>query len=126
MKRLIKLLISVLVRAWDVFSIGLLRLAGRQPLCARVVLYYHAVRPEQRGAFAKQMDTLLRLAQPWRLDQERMEQADDRKVAVTFDDGYVSVLENALPELKKREIPFTLFVPTGCWDQRPSWVHSPN
>src|SRR4051812_31783800 len=115
MKRFIKLLISLLVRAWDVLS-------HAHP--ANVVLYYHAVRPEQREAFAKQMDTLLRLAHPWKLDRS-IEQANRPHVAVTFDDGYISVLENASPELKKRGIPFTVFVPTGSWGQRPSWVRSP-
>ena len=116
MKRLVKLLISLLVRGWDVIS-------QRRP--ANVVLYYHAIRPEQRPAFARQMDTLLRLAQPWKLDGA-MSQASDGHVAVTFDDGYISVMENASPELKKRGIPFTVFVPTGSWGQRPEWVRSPD
>lgn len=36
----------------------------------------------------------------------------DRVAAITFDDAYVSVLENAAPRLKKRGWPFTLFVAT--------------
>jgi len=41
---------------------------------------------------------------------------------VTFDDGFVSVVDNALPELEARRIPMTFFVPTGSWGQRPCWV----
>jgi len=47
---------------------------------------------------------------------------EGRSVAVTFDDGFRSVLENAVPELTKRSIPFTMFVPSGCLGERPSWV----
>lgn len=42
--------------------------------------------------------------------------------AVTFDDGLVSVLENALPELEKRNIPATLFIPTGYLGQKCTWM----
>lgn len=38
-------------------------------------------------------------------------------VAITFDDGHGSVLEFALPALKARRIPGTLFLNTGYWAQ---------
>lgn len=89
-----------------------------------IVLYYHAVRKDQRNAFARQMDMLLRMAYPWNLEvcQNRNKKP---LVAVTFDDGYVSVIENALPELKQRGIPVTFFVPTGSLGERPGWIKSP-
>ena len=34
-------------------------------------------------------------------------------IALTFDDGYLSTLRNAVPILKKYNVPATLFVPTG-------------
>jgi peptidoglycan/xylan/chitin deacetylase (PgdA/CDA1 family) len=34
------------------------------------------------------------------------------------------VIENALPELQKRGIPATLFLPTGSWGERPAWIKS--
>src|SRR5688572_4210366 len=104
---------------------GARRLAGLPAGPTAVVLYYHAIRPEQRGAFARQMDTLLRVARPWRLDA-RPNPVGPAYVAVTFDDGYTSVMENAFPELKKRDIPFTVFVPSGSLGERPSWVRSPD
>ena len=36
----------------------------------------------------------------------------NKKVAITFDDGYKNILTNALPLLKKRDWPFTIFVST--------------
>jgi peptidoglycan/xylan/chitin deacetylase (PgdA/CDA1 family) len=49
-----------------------------------------------------------------------------RNVAVTFDDGFHSVVENAAPELVKRGIPFTMFVPSGCLGGRPPWIANAN
>lgn len=87
-----------------------------------VVLYYHAVRPEHRNAFARQMDWIMRRAVPWRLDSPPP--TASMWVGISFDDAYVSVWENALPELAKRHLPCTIFVPTGSLGCRPSWVHS--
>jgi peptidoglycan/xylan/chitin deacetylase (PgdA/CDA1 family) len=88
-----------------------------------VVIYYHAVRPDQREQFARQMDQLLSLAHPFQAGSAETVSTTQRyMVAVTFDDGFESVVENAVPELTKRNIPFILFVPSGCLGRRPSWV----
>jgi peptidoglycan/xylan/chitin deacetylase (PgdA/CDA1 family) len=48
-------------------------------------------------------------------------------VGITFDDGYASVLESALPELKRRDFGATVFILSerlGCtneWDVGPTW-----
>jgi peptidoglycan/xylan/chitin deacetylase (PgdA/CDA1 family) len=42
-------------------------------------------------------------------------------IAVTFDDAFESVLDNAIPILKKYNIPCTIFVPTACMGGPPSW-----
>lgn len=39
-------------------------------------------------------------------------QSDKPKVAISFDDAYASIFENAYPELKRRNWPFTVFVNT--------------
>ena len=39
--------------------------------------------------------------------------------AVTFDDAFVSVIDNAPPELAKREMPCTIFVPVAALGRRP-------
>jgi peptidoglycan/xylan/chitin deacetylase (PgdA/CDA1 family) len=49
-------------------------------------------------------------------------------VGITFDDGYASVLESALPELKRRDFGATVFVlserlgGTNDWDVGPTWT----
>ena len=40
-------------------------------------------------------------------------------MAVTFDDGYVSVYENAMPILKELGVPGTIFVPTALIGNEP-------
>lgn len=45
-----------------------------------------------------------------------LDQLPSRAVALTFDDGYASVLELAWPELKQRGLPATLFAVSGFLD----------
>lgn len=40
-----------------------------------------------------------------------------QSIALTFDDGFISVCETAYPELKKRGLPFTVFVTTDPIDK---------
>jgi peptidoglycan/xylan/chitin deacetylase (PgdA/CDA1 family) len=119
--RFIKLLGSLAFFAFD-------QLAGRAVRCLRrssaapcVVLYYHGVDEGQRPAFARQMDALLRWATPVRADVAPPLRRNLRHAAVTFDDGLVSVWENALPELADRGIPATIFVPTAWLGKPPGW-----
>lgn len=126
MKRLVKFAISLGVRVFDILRGGLFQLLGRTPSPACVILYYHAVPHAARASFARQMEELLRLARPIRCDigADKL-QAGERYAAVTFDDGFISVLENGLPELEARAIPATIFVPSGSLGQRPLWVKNP-
>jgi peptidoglycan/xylan/chitin deacetylase (PgdA/CDA1 family) len=119
------MLISVLVRIWDLAVAGVLKLAGRprRPTC--VVLYYHAVPAATRQRFAAQMDCLARRAKPITADHLEPLEPGRHYAAVTFDDGFVCVVQNALPELEARQIPATMFVPTGSLGGPPRWVKDP-
>jgi len=86
-----------------------------------VVLCYHGVQSEERSAFAWQMDELLRAAKPVSLHGWDAVSGSGNLVSVTFDDGFSNVRQNALPELEKRSIPATIFVPTGNLGDRPTW-----
>ena len=46
------------------------------------------------------------------------EELPDRAVAITFDDGYLSIFETAFPMLRSFGFPFTLFLSTGPIDRR--------
>ena len=101
-----------------------LAMAGRRPVPHCVILYYHAVPPGQKGRFARQMDLLRRHARPFSLQSEAAFEDGHSYAAVTFDDGFVSVVENALPALQARQIPWTFFVPSGCLGQNPPWIRN--
>jgi peptidoglycan/xylan/chitin deacetylase (PgdA/CDA1 family) len=106
----LKLLISLGLFGLDSVSRRVRLLAGKKCRPDCVILYYHSVRPEQRQRFAQQMDLLLQLTRPVRLDVDLPLDPGSRYSGVSFDDGFVNVLENALPELVKRNIPATIFV----------------
>jgi peptidoglycan/xylan/chitin deacetylase (PgdA/CDA1 family) len=105
-----------------------------------MILMYHSVAdvpedPNQLcvtlGRFAEQMATLQRLglrgvsmgtlADAMRRGRQR------GLVGITFDDGYLSVLESALPELRRRGFTASVFIisdrlgGTNEWDGGPAW-----
>lgn len=122
LKRTVKLGVSLIVRGFDAVAEAFTRIIGR-PLPGRcVVLYYHAVPAAQRSLFSGQMDVLLKLAIPLSTHPTATLAPGQRYVMVTFDDGFLSVRENALPELRKRRIPWTIFVPSGCLGHSPAWL----
>ena len=89
-------------------------------MCARRLL--HAIRAGARRQFASQMDVLLRLGIPVDIEHVEPLPKGQRYTAVTFDDGFMSVVDNALPELQARRIPCIVFVPSGSIGRHPSWI----
>jgi len=120
-KRIFKVSVSTVIFIGDWLWRHLRQLALPKLPGTCVVLYYHAVPNEQRGNFARQMDLLLRFSKPVRSESiEPLESG--HHVAVVFHDAFVSVCDNALPELAKRGIPSTVFVPSGFLGQRQGWI----
>lgn len=124
LKRIVKFLISLVVFAISAAADFLRRLAGQKPRGACVVLYYHDIPANRRARFAWQMDALLRRATPLRADVRTPLPEGERCAVVTFDDGFASVVENALPELEQRGIPSTIFVVTDALGKQPGWMES--
>jgi len=110
------------VRAWDLFVAGCAKLAGKSRPGRCVVLYYHEVPARERERFARQMDVLAHGAKVVPADYSGELESGKTFAAVTFDDGFVSVLENALPELQRHKMPATIFVPSGYLGQQPGWI----
>jgi len=124
-KRLLNLTTSAAYFAISALWTYLRRALRLQTPGGCVVLYYHEVRAEGRTRFARQMDALLRYARPVRADRTEPLAPGVRYAAVTFDDGYQNVVENALPELEKRRIPSTMFIVTESLGTRPRWLEDP-
>lgn len=121
-KRAVKLAGSLLFCAVYCIWCQLRRMAGAKLAGTCVVFYYHAVHSEQRANFARQLDLLTRWVKPVRADIQEALESGVHHAAITFHDGFVSVCENALPELALRKIPATLFIPSGYLGRSPAWA----
>jgi len=121
-KRTIKLGIALVYGMGADLGAWILKALGRSVAPRLIILYYHAVPSHQRAAFARQMDRLSKTAHPAHAHATRDALRPGLNAAVTFDDAFESVAENALPELARRKIPCTIFVPTGYVGRRPQWA----
>jgi peptidoglycan/xylan/chitin deacetylase (PgdA/CDA1 family) len=75
--------------------------------------------------FERQMDELLKVGRPIQAGVTQCVSENGHFVAVTFDDGFQSVLYNAVPVLRDRKIPATIFVTTGYLGKHPGWICDP-
>jgi len=87
-----------------------------------VVLCYHEIVPEHPEKFANQVKEVIRITKPVNADYKEPLQRGKHYVAITFDDGFQCLLENAFPELYRYRIPFTVFIPTAFIGQSPGWI----
>ena len=123
LKRLVNLAGSLVLRMFDWAADILCRLVGKKPRTKCVVLAYHSIPATQRKQFVRQMDILLRQAKPIASSVESLPDRAGHFAAVTFDDGLEDILVNALPELRKRGIPATVFVISGMLGKKRTWEH---
>jgi len=120
--RLTKLVFSMAFYLWSETMNAVCSLLGKKRPGTCVAINYHAVSRQDRVRFAQQMNTLLRHAKPIAADHRQPLQPGQHCVAVTFDDGLLSTLDNAIPELVQRRIPATLFVVPGLLGTVPQWT----
>jgi peptidoglycan/xylan/chitin deacetylase (PgdA/CDA1 family) len=106
---------TAIATGWDLAA----RVA--RPAPKLTILYYHAVAADRAAAFDAQMAYLRRTANIVGADHIGPLAADRPNVAVTFDDAFRSVRENALPALVRHQVPATIFVPTGYLGRTPGW-----
>ena len=89
----------------------------------RVVIFYHSVKKEYMSQFEKQMAYLAskcKVVEPSRV-RETPAKGQETLVAITFDDAFVSIFENAIPIMKKHGFTAGISVPTGNLGQAPRW-----
>jgi peptidoglycan/xylan/chitin deacetylase (PgdA/CDA1 family) len=121
-KRFVKLGISLMYFVTSAAMHRALYMIGKPVRQRLVILYYHGVSRDERSRFAHQMETLKRTARVVPASYRGILSAHTRHVAITFDDAFVSVRENAIPELLARSFHSTIFVPTGFLGRHPSWT----
>lgn len=93
---------------------------GRRPGC--IILYYHQVLPHERDGFSRELQWLRQWSRPIRLDRPEDAGGTGRTAALTFDDGFQNVVDNALPALEEQGIPATVFVPSGYLGKTADWL----
>jgi len=121
LKRLIKIVIAYVWKGYLVIvnSMKSNGYGGRKRL---TVLTYHGVKDYERTAFELQMRQLPRYGKPVPVDTNTEEMETGNNIAVTFDDGYANLVENALPSLKEEGIPATIFITAGHLGRNAEWA----
>ncbi len=114
MKEGLKLVLAVVYAGW-------LLATHRQP--RTVIIYYHAVFSEDKTSFARQINYLANHYRVVKLSEIRPSVQGHRgnAVAITFDDAFENLLENAIPILAERLMPAVIFAPAGNLGERPRW-----
>jgi peptidoglycan/xylan/chitin deacetylase (PgdA/CDA1 family) len=120
-KRIIKIAISSAYFLFSSLVQSGLRMIGRPPQAGLVVLYYHGVPAKYRLNFKRQMDALQRGANVVPASYRGRLATGKKYVAITFDDAFDNLIDNALPELLVRTFDATIFVPVGSIGSRPTW-----
>lgn len=121
LKRIVKLAVSALFWCIEESWRSVTSFFGKELSGSCVILYYHSVPAEYRQRFARQMEKLAKLTKPIKVDACPVLSAGLKYSAVTFDDSFENIFDNALPELFKRNIPATVFVPADLLGERAGW-----
>ena len=103
-------------------------LCALQNKARRITLFYHAVRKQDVRKFKEQMVYLAKRCKVVNPSEIKTAPANnsDVLVAITFDDAFASVVENAVPILKEYGLSAGIFVPAGNLGQPPRWEISEN
>ena len=116
--RFIKIFISILYFLYNKVLFFLFKIASNQRC---VVLYYHSVLESEKEKFIRQINYLSNKYSLISLSSLNTMPLNKNLISITFDDGLSSILKNALPELKQREIPTTIFIPAAKIGSYPKW-----
>ena len=116
--RVIKIFISVLYILFKKVLFFLIKVPNDQRC---VVLYYHSVLDKEKERFMRQLNYLSNKFSFVSLNSLNTISSKKNLISITFDDGLSSILTNALPELNKRDIPTTIFIPAAKIGNYPKW-----
>jgi peptidoglycan/xylan/chitin deacetylase (PgdA/CDA1 family) len=85
------------------------------------IFYYHSIPAEEIDNFIWQIEFLSKHGEIVTPDNVHNTNNTEHKFILTFDDGFRSVIKNALPELEKKNIPSILFIPSNYIGKKPDW-----
>jgi peptidoglycan/xylan/chitin deacetylase (PgdA/CDA1 family) len=119
--RLFRLAISMVYLAAVKVGELFLRVIGRAPKGTCVILYYHSVPADGRAAFARQMEMVRKHAIPIDIENPPAIESGKQYVGISFDDAFLDVLENAVPELVRQKIPAMIYVIANFLGRTADW-----
>jgi|GEM_PF-189085 len=121
LNRSLKLVISIFYLGWQSFK-GFVKKTFSGKIDTRfLILYYHSIPENLKEEFIWQINTLEKYGKFTEIDSKISDKEPGRYYAISFDDGFKSVFDNAEPELEKRNIPHTIFFPTSYIGKVPEW-----
>jgi peptidoglycan/xylan/chitin deacetylase (PgdA/CDA1 family) len=126
MKRLLKISISIIYFLAIQTSHLLLKLCGKDTTGSCIVLLYHSIPEDEKEAFDNQMGYLTKKTIPIKMGDNGKIKKGGRYSIVTLDDAFISAIENGIPILIKRKVPFTIFIPAGYLGKKPGWRFEPD
>lgn len=94
----------------------------------RVIIYYHNVKKQQVDKFEKQIAYLSKnclVVKPSEI-MNQQGKSSERKVAITFDDAFASIVDNCFPILRKYGFTAGIFVPVKYLGRVPCWSSGRN
>lgn len=119
MRRLVYIVISIcylaLIQIWWVLGAR-----SRQVYCTFLV--FHSIPTDKVAKFREHIRTIRKLTCPIALNGKTLVSNQKRHSIICFDDSFQSVINFAVPELRKWKLPFALFIPVGQLGERPSWL----
>ncbi|MEE9430815.1 MAG: polysaccharide deacetylase family protein [Melioribacteraceae bacterium] len=121
MTRIIKLILSSFYFIWlrtkrfiqSIFGFDV------RPIC--VALYYHSIFENEKDAFAKQMNLISRKCKVIKTDFFGELEKNKLHTIITFDDGFENLVNNAVPILEEKKLPFTIFFISDYFGKTPNW-----
>jgi len=126
MTRIIKLILSSFYFVWLTSKRFIAKLFGIKinPIC--IALYYHSIFNNERDTFVKQMDLISKKCEVIKTNYFGNLESNKLYSIITFDDGFENLLTNAVPALKERKLPFTIFFISDYFGKTPEWEFEGN
>lgn len=121
-KRIVKLIVSIFyftkISIMDFFANTVLKKEKSKRL---LILYYHSIPSELKTRFLTQVKMICNHCEVIKAHHFSTSNEGKSYLSITFDDGFISVMNNALPVLEKYKLPATIFVPTKFIGTVPIW-----
>ena len=119
--RFLKLIVSIFYLGWQTLKSFVKKTFSGKIDTRFLILYYHSIPANLKDEFIWQLNKLEKYGKFIEIDSSISDKEPGRYYAISFDDGFKSVLDNAYPELEKRNIPHTIFFPTSYIGKVPEW-----